>query len=75
MPQLEITEVVIVDCNTVNNSYQNDSRVLYTFIPNKLFSKLLDISTKNFYFIPKLTDQNPKLLETQEKINNTLVIN
>ena len=35
VPHLEITEVVLVHCNTVNNDYQHDSRVLYTFIPNK----------------------------------------
>ena len=34
---LEITEVVLVHCNIVNNDYQQDSRILYTFIPNKLF--------------------------------------
>ena len=32
---LEITEVVLVHCNTVNNDYQQGSRVLYTFVPNK----------------------------------------
>ena len=31
---LEITEVVLVHCNIVNNDYQQDSRVLYTFVPN-----------------------------------------
>ena len=34
VPQIEITEVVLVHCNNVNNDYQQDSRVLYTFIPN-----------------------------------------
>ena len=42
MPHLEITEVVF-HCNIVNNDYQQDSRVLYTFIPNKSFDPLLDI--------------------------------
>ena len=35
VPHLEITEVVLVHCNIVNNDYQQDSRVLYTFVPNK----------------------------------------
>ena len=35
VPHLEITEIVLVHCNIVNNDYQQDSRVLYTFIPNK----------------------------------------
>ena len=50
MPHLEITEVVLVHCNIVNNNYQQDSRVLYTFIPNKSFVQLLDTS-KNFIFL------------------------
>ena len=45
---LEITEVVLVHCNIVNNDYQQDSRVLYTFVPNKSFGQLLDISPKKF---------------------------
>ena len=36
---LEITEVILVHCNIVNNNYQEDSRVLYTFVPNKLFGQ------------------------------------
>ena len=41
--QLEITEVVLVHCDTVNNNYQQNSRVLYAFAPNKLFGQLLDV--------------------------------
>ena len=40
-PYLEITEVLLVHCNIVNNDYQQDSRVLYMFVPNKLFGSLL----------------------------------
>ena len=43
VPNLEIIEVVLVHYNIVNNGYQQDSRVLYTFIPNKSFAQLLDI--------------------------------
>ena len=50
VPHLEITEVVLVHCNIVNNNYQQDSRVLYTFVPNKLFGSLLEISLKNHIF-------------------------
>ena len=49
MPHLEITEVVLVHCNIVNNDYQHYSRVLYIFIFNKLFCQLLDISNKNYF--------------------------
>ena len=83
---LEITEVILVYCNIVNNSYQQDSRVLYTFISNKLFDQLLDISNKNLIFLKTFnsefsyievwcTDQNSKSLEIEDKINITLVIN
>ena len=51
VPELEINEVVLLHCNIVNDNFQHDSRVLYTFLPNKSFSKLLDISPKNFIFL------------------------
>ena len=50
VPHLEITEVVMVHCKIVNNDYKHDSRVLYTFVPNKSFGQLLNISPKNFIF-------------------------
>ena len=51
MPHLEITEVVLIHCNIVNNDYQQDSRVLHTFVPNKSFGQVLHISSKNFVFL------------------------
>ena len=48
---LKITEVVLVHCNIVNNDYQQDSRVLYTFVPNKPFGGLLEISPTNHIFL------------------------
>ena len=82
---LEITEVVLVHCNMVNNDYQHDSRVLYTFVPNKSLGILLDISPSNHIFLKKFnseydeivvwfTDQNSKPLETEDRINLTMVI-
>ena len=50
VPHLEITEVVLVHCDAVNNDYQQDSRVLYMFIPNKPFGSLLEISPTNHIF-------------------------
>ena len=47
VPHPEITEVVLVHCNIVDNDYQQDSRVLYTFVLNKPFGSLLEISPKN----------------------------
>ena len=51
VPHLEITEVVLVHCDIVNNDYQQDSRVLCTFVPNKPFSSLLEISPTNNIFL------------------------
>ena len=50
-PYLEIKEVVLIHSNVVNNSYQQNSRVLYTFVPNKWFGQLLDISPNNFTYL------------------------
>ena len=51
VPHLEITEVVLVHCNIVNNDYQQDLRVLYTFVPNKQFGSLLENPPTNFIFL------------------------
>ena len=48
---LRITNVVLVHFSNANNDYQQDSRVLYTFVPNKLLGQLLDISPKNFHIL------------------------
>ena len=51
VPHLEITEVVIAHCNIVNNDYQQNSRVLCIFVPNKPFGSLLQISPTNHMFL------------------------
>ena len=48
---LQVVEVVLVHCNLVNNDYQRESRILYTFIPNKTFGSLLEISPRNHVFL------------------------
>ena len=84
-PHLEITEVVLVYCNILNNDYQHDSIVLYKFVSNKSFGQLSYISRKSFIFLKmfnsefsyielQFTDPNSKPLETEDKINNSLVI-
>ena len=50
VPHLEITEVVLVHCNIVNNDFEQDSRVLYAFVPNKPFGSLLEILPTIFIF-------------------------
>ena len=82
---LEITEVILVHCNIFNNDCQQDSRVFYTFVPNKSFGQLRDISPKKFIFLKTLnsefsyievwfTEQSSKQLEIEDKINITLYI-
>ena len=51
VPYLQITEVVLVHCNTVNNDYQQNSRVLHTIVPNKPFGSLLEIFPKILIFL------------------------
>ena len=82
VPHLEITEVVLVHFNIVNNG----SRVLYTFAPNKPFGSLLEISPKNHIFKKTFnselqtvevwfTDQNSQPLEIEQvKLNNAGII-
>ena len=51
VPHLEITEAILVHCDIVNNDYQQDSRVLYTYVQNKPFGQLLKISPTNCIFL------------------------
>ena len=85
LPHLEITEVVLVHCDIVNNDYQRDSRVLHTFVPNKPFGSLLEISPTNHIFLKTFNseyskikvwfiDQNSKPLEIENRINLTMII-
>ena len=84
MPHLEITELVLVHCNLLNNVYQQDSRILYTFVPNKPFGSLLEISPTDNIVLKTFnsefqgtkvwfTDQTSKSLEVEDKINLTLL--
>ena len=50
VPHIETIWKVLVDCNIVTNNDQQDySRVLYTFLPNKTFGQLLDVTTQKCY--------------------------
>ena len=51
VPHSDITEVVLVHCNYVNNDYQHYSKFLYTSVPDKFFGQLLDIPLKHFIFL------------------------
>ena len=78
VPHLEFTEVVLVHFDIVNNVYQQDSKVLYTFVPNKQFGTLLEISPTNNIFLKtfnseyneikvQFTDQNSQPLEIEDE--------
>ena len=82
---LENIEVLLVHCNIVNNNYQHDLRISYTFVPNKSFNSLLEISPKNHIFLKTFNsefqtievwfpDQYSQLLEIGDKMNLTLII-
>ena len=85
VPKREITEIVLVHCNIVNNDYLQDSRVLQNFFSNKPFGSLLEISPTKHIFLKTFnsdydeikvwfTDQNSKPLEIEDRINLTMVI-
>ena len=82
---IEITEVVIAQFNIFSNDYQQDSRVLYTFVQDKSFGNLLQISPKNHIFLKafnsefqandvQFTYQITQPLEIEDRINLTQVI-
>ena len=78
-------EVVLVHCNLVKNNYQHTSKVLFTFVPNKQFGQLINISPHSltmmntvnteFSFVEVwFTDQVSKALEIEDNVNLTLII-
>ena len=85
MPKLESVEVVLMHCNLVNNNYQEASKILFAFVPNKQFGQLItiapysltmlnttntEISSTEVWFI----DQNSKQLEIEDNVNIILII-
>ena len=86
VPRLENVEVVLVHCNLVSNSYQQHSRVLFTFAPNKQYGQLISISPHSLIFLKTMntefseidiwfTDQNNNALEIEDNVNISLIIN
>ena len=80
VPHLEVVQLVLKHCNIADNSYQQNSRILYTFVPNKPFGSLFEISPPNRIFLKTFnsefqeikvwfTDQNNTPLEVEDKIN------
>ena len=86
VPKLENVEVVLVHCNLVNNSYQQTSRVLFTFVPTKQYGQLISISPHSLIFSKTMntkfseievwfTDQNNNALEIEDNVDISLIIN
>ena len=84
--RLGYVEVVLVHCNLVNNSYQQASRVLFTFVPNKQYGQLISTSPHSLVFLKTMntefseidiwfTDQNNNDLEIEGNVNISLIIN
>ena len=85
VPRLETVEVVLVQCNLVNNNYQQASKILFTFVPNKQFSQLINITPHSLTMLKTVnaefsfieiwfTDQNNRPLEIEDNVNITLII-
>ena len=83
--KLESVEVVLIHCNLVKNNDQHSSKVLLSFVPNKQFGQLINISppsltmmiavdTKFSHVEVWFTDQASKTLEIEDNINLTLII-
>ena len=86
MVNMCLTEVILIQCNVANNSHQQNSRALHTFVPDKSFVQLLDTSLEYFIFLKtfdsefsyievRFIDQNSNALKAEDKINITAVIN
>ena len=86
VPRLENVEVVLVHCKLVNNSYQQASRVLFTFVPTKQYGQLISIPPHSLVFLKTMitefseidvwfTDQNNNALEIEDNVNISLITN
>ena len=85
VPKLESVEVVLVHCNLVKNDYQHTSKVLFSFVPNKQFGQLINISPHSLTMMSRVntefssvevwfTDQASKVFETEDNVNLKLII-
>ena len=84
VPKLESVEVVLVHCNLVKNDYQHTSKVLFTFVPNKEFRQLINISPRSLTMTNTVnaefssvevwfTDEVSKALEIEDNVNLMLI--
>ena len=85
VPKLESVDLVLVHCNLVNNSYQQACKVLFTFVPNKKYGRLITVSPNSLIMLKTIntefsfieiwfTDQDNRLLEIEDSVNISLII-
>ena len=86
VPKLENVEVVLVHCNLVNNAYQQHSRILFTFVPNKQYGQLISIPPTSLIYLKTMNTefseieiwfmgQNNNALDIEDNVNISLIIN
>ena len=85
VPKLESVDLVLVHCNLVNNSYQQASKVLFTFVPNKKYGQLITVSPLSLIMLKTVntefsfieiwfTDQDNRPLEIEDSVNISLIV-
>ena len=85
VPKLESVDLVLVHCNVVNNNYQQASKVLFTFVPNKKYGQLITVSPETLIMLKTVntefsfieiwfTDQDDRPLEVEDSANISLII-
>ena len=85
VPKLESVDLVLLHCNLVNNSYQQASKVLFTFVPNKKYGQLITVSPNSLIMLKTIntefsfieiwfTDQDNRPLEIEDSVNISLII-
>ena len=85
VPKLESVDLVLVHCNVVNNSYQQASKALFAFVPNKKYGQLITISPETLIMLKSVntefsfieiwfTDQDNRPLEIEDSVNISLIV-
>ena len=85
VPKLESVDLVLLHCNLVNNSYEQASKVLFTFGPNKKYGQLITVSPNSLIMLKTInaefsfieiwfTDQDNRPLEIEDSVNILLII-
>ena len=85
IPKLESVETILVHCNLIKNDYQHTSKVLFTFVPNKEFGQLINISPHSLIIMHTVNtefssvkvwfiDQATKTLQFGNNVDLTLII-